>query len=74
MATQDPRDDLRATEASIQADAERVAELERQKAARDPADPVVVKLSAQVEKITAGLHDKAVAEHDLAREVQAAEP
>ena len=73
MPTPDARDDLRATEAAIQHDAERVADLEQQKAARDPSDPVVVKLSAQVERIAEGLHDKAVAERALAQELQAGE-
>jgi hypothetical protein len=65
------KDDLRATEDSIYRDAERVDSLERQKAALDPADPEVVELSREVERLAAGLQDKAAAERALSEEIQA---
>ena len=63
-----PRDDLRATEHAIRRDAERVKDLEDQKAALDPADPRVSSLSKQVENITADLKNKAAAERELSEE------
>ena len=70
----DPEEDLRSTAESIKRDAARVHELESEKIALDPADPKVVELSDQVERIAAGLRDKAVAERELSEEIQAAEP
>jgi hypothetical protein len=70
----DPEEDLRSTAESIRRDAARVQDLESQKIALDPADPKVVQLSDQVERITAGLRDKAVAEREISEEIQAAEP
>ena len=66
----DPREDLRATEELIRHDAEHVQSLEEEKQALDPTDPQIAHLSAQVECLTAGLKDKAVAERELSDEVQ----
>jgi hypothetical protein len=68
----DAREDLRATEESIQRDAEHVMTLEEEKAALDPADPRVVHLSEQVEGIAARLQDKAAAERELSEEIHTA--
>jgi hypothetical protein len=70
----DPEEDLRSTAESIRHDARQVQELESQKIALDPADPKIVQLSHQVERIALGLRDKAVAERELSEEIQAAEP
>ncbi len=67
----DPRQDLRATAESIQRDARQVATLEEQKTELDPNDPRVVHISEQVERLAVGLQDKAVAERELAEEIQA---
>ena len=67
----DPRQDLRATEDSIRRDADHVKTLEEEKAALDPTDPRVVRLSEQVERITARLQDKAAAERELSEEIRA---
>lgn len=66
----DPREDLRATEESIRHDAEHVKSLEEEKEALDPADPQIARLSEQVERLTAGLKDKAAAERALSDEIQ----
>jgi hypothetical protein len=47
-----------------------VQSLEEEKQALDPTDPQIAHLSAQVERLTAGLKDKAVAERELSDEVQ----
>lgn len=67
----DPQQDLRATADSIRRDAEQVATLEEQKTALDPADPSVVPISEKVERLAAGLQDKAIAERELVEEIQA---
>ncbi len=67
----DPRQDFRATTESIRRDAEQVVALEEQKQELDPGDPRVDHLSAQVERITAGLQDKVAAERELAEEIKA---
>jgi hypothetical protein len=67
----DPRDDLRSTAESIRLDAQRVDDLESQKLDLDPADPKVVHLSLQIERVTSALRDKAVAERELSEEIQA---
>jgi hypothetical protein len=69
----DPRQDLRSTAESIRRDAERVKTLEDEKAALDPDDPRVAELSEQIERMTAGLEDKATAQRQLSEEIQAAE-
>lgn len=67
-----PQDDLRSTEDSIRRDAERVKQLEDQKASLDPTDPLVERLSVQIERLANGLQGKAAAERELSREVKAA--
>jgi hypothetical protein len=59
------RDDLRATEESIRRDAARVEAIEDEKESLDPSDPRVAELADHVERTTAALHDKAVAEREL---------
>jgi hypothetical protein len=59
------RDDLRATEESIRRDTARVEAIEDEKESLDPSDPRVAELADHVERTTAGLHDKAVAEREL---------
>jgi hypothetical protein len=66
----DQQDDLRATEESVRRDAERVKTLEEEKAALDPLDPRVDDLSEQVVRVTAGIHDKAIAERELSEEIR----
>jgi hypothetical protein len=70
----DPEEDLRSTAESIRRDARQVQDLESQKIALDPADPKIVQLSHQVERIAATLREKAVAERELSEEIQSAEP
>ena len=67
----DPRQDLQATAESIRRDAELVKTLEEQKTDLDPADPRVVHISKQVERLASALQDKAAAERELAEEIQA---
>jgi hypothetical protein len=67
----DPKDDFRSTEDSIRRDADRLKALEDRKAASDPDDPHVVELSAEVERVTAGMSDKAAAERELSEQIQA---
>jgi len=62
--------DLRSTEDSIEADAQSVAELEREKADLDPMDPRVRTLSARVKETASNLNKKASAEQDLSERVQ----
>jgi hypothetical protein len=69
----DPHEDLRATEESIRYDADHLISLEDEKAALDPADPLVHNLSEQVERVAAGVQAKAGAERELSEEIQAIE-
>ena len=64
----DPGHELTALEESIRRDAERVEELERQKAGLDPAHPHVADASRKVEQIAAELKEKAAAERQLTDE------
>jgi hypothetical protein len=48
-------------------------DLEDEKAATDPADPRVMELSEEAERLAAGLHDKASAERELSEQIQAAD-
>jgi hypothetical protein len=66
----DLRQDLRATEESIHRDAEQMKNLEGQKEGLDPADPRLLRLSEQVERLAAGLQDKSVAERELVEKIQ----
>jgi hypothetical protein len=67
----DPREDLRSTEEAISRDAEQVQTLEEEKAALDPSDPQVERISERVERVATGLKEKAVAERELSDEIQA---
>ena len=67
----DARDDLRATSDSILSDTDRLARLEAQKQRLDPADPEVLALSVEIEELSVRLQRKAVAERELAEEIQA---
>lgn len=69
----DLRQDLRATEESIRRDAERMKTLEKQKRQLDLTDPRRIRLSEQVQRLAAGLQDKAVAEPELAEKIQGLE-
>lgn len=62
----DRDEDLRATQASIRRDADRIGDLEDQKAALDPTDPRVDSLSERVEQIAVDIRGKAAAERELA--------
>ena len=65
--------DLRATSDAVQADAERVAELEARKRALDPSDPEVDRLSSEIEDLAHRLSRKATAERELSDEIKDAD-
>lgn len=67
----DPKEDLRATSESIQEDARRVDELEKEKTSLDPEDPQVQVISKKVESVIGAMQDKAVAETALSDEIGA---
>jgi hypothetical protein len=66
----DDEEDLRSTENSIIRDAARVKALEGRKAQLDPEDERVPELSAEVERVATGMRVKAVAERDIAEQIQ----
>ncbi len=68
----DPQEDLRSTAESIRRDADRLKSLEEEKAKMDPDDPRVAELSERVERVSEGLHAKAVAERDLSDQIRGA--
>lgn len=61
-------DDLRATADDLAADARRVAAIEETKARLDPADPKLVPLARESERLTAKMATKAAVETALAEE------
>jgi hypothetical protein len=63
-------DDLRATADDIAADATRLAAIEEEKAGLDAADPRMVELSIEGERLARRLAPKTKAELDLATEAQ----
>ena len=63
-------DDLRATADDIAADATRLAAIEEEKAGLDAADPRMVALSIEGERLARRLAPKTKAELDLATEAQ----
>ena len=65
----DQQHDLRATEESIQRDADTLKRLEEEKTDLDPRDARVDRISEQVEEVAKGLRDKAVAERELSHEI-----
>jgi methyl-accepting chemotaxis protein len=66
-----PNDDLRSTIEAVHDHAEQIEDLEEQKAKLDPADPRMVSLSDQVQRVASDLKDLANAERDLSEEAQA---
>jgi len=66
-----PNDDLRSTIEAVHDHAEQIEDLEEQKAKLDPADPRMVTLSDQVQRVASDLKDLANAERDLSEEAQA---
>jgi hypothetical protein len=67
----DTLDDLRATSEALEADAERLAELEDQKQRLELTEPAMVELSKEIELLVHRMADKATAERALAEEIQA---
>ena len=67
----DRNDDLRATGEAIHRDAERIQTIEETKAALEPDDPRLVRLSEQVERVASDLRSKAAAERELSEDSQA---
>ncbi|HET8784170.1 MAG TPA: hypothetical protein VFM38_00930 [Candidatus Limnocylindrales bacterium] len=65
----EPMDDLRATADDLAADAERLREIELQKASMAPDDPALVDLAAEAEHLSASMASKATAQRELAEEV-----
>jgi hypothetical protein len=67
MADDDERrDDLAATSESLQGDAERLVDIEREKQALDAADPQVDALSIEAERVAGQIQQKSRIERDLA--------
>jgi hypothetical protein len=66
--------ELRATAEDIAADAARLQEIEEEKAGLDAADPRVVALSEEAERLAKRLVPKAAAERELADTAAAPEP
>lgn len=64
------RDDLSATSEAIQADAQRLKDLEEFKNSLDPADPRVVELSHQIEALIRTIAHEARAETELSEEIR----
>jgi hypothetical protein len=60
------RDDLAATSESLQGDAERLVDIEREKQDLDAADPRVDALSIEAERVAGEIQDKSRIERDLA--------
>jgi phage terminase Nu1 subunit (DNA packaging protein) len=63
-------EDLRATSDAIAYDADRLAEIEKEKASLDVTDSRLVELSAEAETLARHLLPKTVAETELANEAQ----
>jgi hypothetical protein len=60
------QEDLKATADSIRRDAERLAQLEKQKSELDVEDPRVDQISADIEQLISQIADKGKAERELA--------
>ena len=65
-------EDLRATAEAILDDADQLKRLEARKVALDPADPLVLDLSRQIEALVGTIADKARAERELSEDLQGA--
>ena len=63
------KEDLEATAADLAADAERLKQVEKDKAALDPADPRLQELAAEAETIAQELPIKTAAQSELIREL-----
>ncbi len=63
-------EDLRATSDAIAYDADRLAEIEKEKASLDVTDGRMVELSAEAETLARDLLPKTVAETELANKAQ----
>jgi hypothetical protein len=70
----DAESDLRATSEAIQDDAQLLADLEARKLSLDPGDPEVDKLSTAIQQLVRKIDHKAIAERELAEEIDEAEP
>jgi len=73
MSKNDPRQDLRSTEESIERDATRVLRLEEEKMKLDPADSRVDEISVQVERVAVSLETKSRAEREISEEIKHSE-
>lgn len=65
----DLAEDLRATSEALEADAERLATLERQKQDMDATDPAVADLSRSIETLVHQMAARSTAERRLAEEL-----
>jgi uncharacterized protein YhaN len=77
MNEEELEEDLKTTSAQVSATAERLDQLEVQKRSLPPADPRVIELSDQIERLAASLRRQTAIEGDLTREIRdaaAAEP
>lgn len=63
----DRRDDLDATSESLQVDAERLVDVEREKQGLDEGDPRVDTLSIEAEHLAVEIEHKSRVERDLAK-------
>jgi hypothetical protein len=64
-------DELRATSEALEADAERLNELEDRKQRLDLTEPAMVQLSKEIEQLVHRMAAKATVERALAEEIQA---
>jgi hypothetical protein len=65
----DAADDLKATAADLAADAERLAQVEREKVSLAPTDPRLKDLASEAESIAQELPIKAAAQTELIKEL-----
>jgi hypothetical protein len=65
----DAKEDLKATAADLAADAERLKQVEQQKARLDPGDPRLEELAAEADAIAQELPVKTAAQSELVREL-----
>ena len=67
------QEDLRATSDAIRHDAQRLAQLEKEKSKLDPSDPRREKMARDIEKLVSEIADKAKAERELGQAERAHE-
>lgn len=65
----DAAEDLKATATDLAADAERLKQVEQEKASLDPTDPRLKELAAEAEAIARDLPTKAAAQSELVEEL-----